>query len=41
MTTIKSSNFENMWSFNCPHLSMENRQKKLHQVEVPIKKGEF
>ncbi len=41
MTTIKSSNFEDMWSFNCPHLSMENCQKKLHQVEVLVKKREF
>jgi hypothetical protein len=39
--TPKSSNFEDMWSFDYPHLSMKEHREKLHRVEVPIEKGAF
>jgi hypothetical protein len=41
ITMLESSNFEDMWSFNHPHLNMKEHWEKLHQVEVPIKKGAF
>jgi hypothetical protein len=41
ITTLESSNFEDMWSFNHPHLNMKEHWEKLHRVEVPIEKGAF
>ncbi len=41
MTTLESSNFKDMWSFNHPNLSMKKCHEKLHQVEVLVEKGEF
>jgi hypothetical protein len=38
MTMLESSDFEDMWSFNHPHLSVKECQKKLHQMEVLVKK---
>jgi hypothetical protein len=32
--------FEDVWSFNHPHLSVKAHQEKLCRVEVPIGKGE-
>jgi hypothetical protein len=40
-TMLESFDFENVWTFNHPHLSMKEHQEKMHQVEVPIKKRAF
>jgi hypothetical protein len=37
VTTLESSDFENVWSFNHPHLSVKKHREKLCQVE----KGTF
>jgi hypothetical protein len=39
VTTLESFDFEDVWNFNHLHLSVKDRLKKLHQVEVPMKKG--
>ncbi len=36
--TLESSNSEDVWSFNHPHLSMKEHREKLCQVEVLVKK---
>ncbi len=41
VTTLDSSNFEDMWSFNHPHLNMKECWEKLHWVEVLVEKGNF
>lgn len=41
MIMLESFNFEDVWSFNHPHLSMKECREKLHSVEVPIEKGAF
>ncbi len=41
VTTHDSFNFKDVWSFNHPHLSVKDRMKKLHRVEVLVERGEF
>jgi CRISPR/Cas system-associated endonuclease/helicase Cas3 len=39
VTTLESFDFEDAWNFNHLHMSVKDCRKKLHKVEVPIKKG--
>jgi hypothetical protein len=41
MTMPKSFDFEDMWSFNHPHLSVKDFWKQLRRVEVFIEKRKF
>jgi hypothetical protein len=41
VTTLQSFDFEDVLSFNHPHLNIKEHWKKLRQVEMPIKKGAF
>jgi hypothetical protein len=41
MTMLESFNFEDVWSFNHPHLNVKECQEKLHWMEVPMEKGKF
>ncbi len=38
---LESFDFKDVWSFNHPYLNVKECQKKLHRVEVLVKKGLF
>jgi hypothetical protein len=41
VTTPESSNFEDVWNFNHPHLNVKECWQKLHRVKVLVEKGTF
>jgi hypothetical protein len=37
----ESFDFKDVWSFNHPHLSVNECHEKLHQTKVHVEKGAF